>query len=181
MKPCILFFLVAASFTSCKDASGPATLAADSSSSTTVIAAPVVSYPYPASYSSDFSIGNPELTKKVLDMYKAVEENKMDDLGKYYADTVIRNNFQQRQMVLSRDAMVDLAKQFRSQFKEFSETPIAFTALHSNDRNEDWVVTWIKEKVVYNNGKIDSTTYQENWRFRDGKIYMVDSYAKYAK
>lgn len=179
MNRTVLILMATAAFIACNNASEPAAITADSTTATTV--APSISYPYPATYSSDFSIGNPELTKKVLDMYKAMEDNRIDELGKYYADTIIRNNFQQREMVLSRDAMVDLARQFRNQFKEFSETPIAYIALHANDKNEDWVVTWIKEKVVYNNGKVDSTTYQENWRFRDGKIYMVDSYAKYAK
>lgn len=140
-----------------------------------------VTYPYTAGYSSDFRMGDPALAKMVLDMYKEVEENRVDSIGKYYADTVIRYNFNQRLMTLGRDEMVKLAKDFRSQFKEFSETPLAWVSLHSNDKNEDWVITWIKEKVTYNNGKQDSTTYQENWRFRDGKIYMVDSYAKFVK
>jgi ketosteroid isomerase-like protein len=178
MKKIILGLLATASFAACNNASE--TVTTKDTVAEVKTSAPVI-FPYTPTYSGDFSIGNPELTKKVLDMYKAVEENKMDDLGQYYADTVTRYNFQQKQMVLSREAMVALAKQFRNQFKEFSETPLAFTALHSNDRNEDWVVTWIKEKVMYNNGKVDSTIYQENWRFRDGKIYMVDSYAKYAK
>ncbi len=176
MKKTILVLMTAGFMASCSN-NAPETPAADS----TVAAAPAIVMPYAATYSSDFSMGNPELIKVVLDMYKAVEENRMDDLGKYYSDSVIRYNFAQKQIVLTRDEMVKLATDFRAQFKEFSETPLAFTALHSNDRNEDWVITWIKEKVVYNNGKVDSTTYQENWRFRDGKIYMVDSYAKYAK
>jgi hypothetical protein len=176
MKKTILVLLTAGFMASCSN-NAPETPAADS----TVVVAPAIVMPYKATYSSDFSMGNPELIKVVLDMYKAVEENRMEDLGKYYADSVIRYNFAQKQIMLTRDEMVKLATDFRAQFKEFSETPLAFTALHSNDRNEDWVLTWIKEKVVYNNGKVDSTTYQENWRFRDGKIYMVDSYAKYAK
>ncbi|HEX5667953.1 MAG TPA: hypothetical protein VFX73_04060 [Chitinophagaceae bacterium] len=176
MKKTILVLMTAGFMASCSN-NAPETPAADS----TVAAAPAIVLPYTATYSSDFSMGNPELVKVVLDMYKAVEENRMEDLGKYYADSVIRYNFAQKQILLTRDEMVKLATDFRAQFKEFSETPLAFTALHSNDKNEDWVITWIKEKVVYNNGKVDSTTYQENWRFRDGKIYMVDSYAKYAK
>jgi ketosteroid isomerase-like protein len=143
--------------------------------------ATTITYPYTATYSSDFKMGDPALAKVVLDMYKAVEDNKMDSLGQYYADSVVRYNFSQKLMTLSRDEMVNLAKTFRAQFKEFSETPVAFTSLHSNDKNEDWVITWIKERVTYQSGKKDSTTYQENWRFKDGKIYMVDSYAKFAK
>lgn len=178
MKKTILMLLTAGTLASC-NTNAPAT--SEAKDTTAVPVAHSIVYPYTAKYSSDFSMGNPELTKVVLDMYKAVEDNKMDELGKYYADSVIRYNFAQKEMKMTREEMVKLAADFRAQFKEFSETPLAFTALHSNDKNEDWVVTWIKEKVVYNNGKVDSTTYQENWRFRDGKIYMVDSYAKYAK
>ena len=144
-------------------------------------AAPAVSYPYTATYSSDFKIGDPALTKVVLDMYKNLEGNTVDSVGQFLADSVVRYNFSQKMITLSREDMVKVIKGFRSQFKEFSETPLAFVSLHSNDKNEDWVLTWIKERVTYQNGKMDSTTYQENWRFKDGKIYMVDSYAKFAK
>ena len=161
MKKSLFIILAAGLIVSCSN-TAPESNAISKDSTAVAEATPIV-YPYTAAYSSDFSIGDPKLVKVVLDMYKAVEENRMEDLGQYYADSVY------------------LAKSFRSQFAEFSETPIAFTALHSNDKNEDWVLTWIKERVTYPNGKKDSTTYQENWRFRDGKIYMVDSYAKYAK
>ncbi len=176
MKKMILVLFAGALLISCNNNSPVAEAQKD-----TAAVAPAIVYPYTAAYSSDFSMGDPKLAKVVLDMYKAVEENRMDDLGQYYADSVYRYNFAQKEIRLTRAEMVELAKSFRSQFTEFSETPIAFTTLHSNDKNEDWVLTWIKERVTYANGKKDSTTYQENWRFRDGKIYMVDSYAKYAK
>lgn len=142
---------------------------------------PAVTFPYAASYSSDFSIGDPALTKKVLDMYKALESRQYDTLGTYYADTVNWRNFAEDDLILSRDKLIGKIRAFREQFRELKETPIAFTAIHSNDRNDDWVITWIKEKVTYRNGKQDSATYQECWRFRDGKVYMHDSYAKYKR
>jgi ketosteroid isomerase-like protein len=179
MKKSLFIILAAGLLVSCSN-TAPESNAISKDSTAVAEATPIV-YPYTAAYSSDFSIGDPKLVKVVLDMYKAVEENRMDDLGQYYADSVYRHNFAQKEIKLTREEMVELAKSFRNQFAEFSETPIAFTALHSNDKNEDWVLTWIKERVTYPNGKKDSTTYQENWRFRDGKIYMVDSYAKYAK
>jgi ketosteroid isomerase-like protein len=150
-------------------------------SAETPVAKPTVTFPYTASYSSDFSIGDPDLTKKVLDMYKALESSQYDTLGTYYADTVNWRNFAEDDLVLPREKLIAKIRNFREQFRELSETPIAFTALHSNDRNDDWVITWIKEKVTYRNGKQDSTTYQECWRFRDGKVYMHDSYAKYKR
>jgi ketosteroid isomerase-like protein len=139
----------------------------------------VVSHPYTATYSSDFSIGDPELVNVVLNMYKDLEANRLDSLGKYFADSVHWRNYAEADVTLTREGMVSKIKGFRGRFKEFSETPVAFTALHAKDKNEDWVLTWIKERVTYANGKKDSTTYHETWRVRDGKIFMHDSYAKF--
>lgn len=139
----------------------------------------VVSHPYTAAYSSDFSIGDPELVNVVLNLYKDIEANRLDSLDKYFADSVYWRNYAEADVTLTKAGLISKIKGLRNRFKEFNETPIAFTALHANDKSEDWVLTWIKERVTYANGKKDSTTYHETWRIRDGKIFMHDSYAKF--
>jgi hypothetical protein len=183
MKRTLLFSVLAAALWSCTGSvstggnAEPPAAAAEAAE-----AKPEIVMPYKALYSSDFSMGNPEYTKKVLDMYKALEENRIDDIAQYHADTVTRFNYAQKYITLSRDSLIKVVKKFRSQFKEFSETPEAFMAVHANDKNEDWVLTWIEERVTYPNGRKDSTTYQECWRFnKEGKIYWVDSFAKFAQ
>src|SRR5215510_11713776 len=47
-----------------------------------------ISYPYTAGYSSDFSVGDPNHSKMVLDLYKMWEENKIDDMKALLADSV---------------------------------------------------------------------------------------------
>lgn len=180
MKQTILAALAIVILASCNNNAEKKEVKTDSLASTPVAAeTPKVQYPYTATYSSDFSMGNPEYTRVVLEMYKALEENRIDDIGQYLEDTVHRYNYAAVHYNLPKADMLEQLKKFRGQFKEFSETPIAFMAVKSNDKNEDWVLTWVKEKVVFKNGKVDSTTYQENWRFKDGKIYMHDSYAKF--
>ena len=180
MKRIALLLAAAACFAACKD-SKPAETPLVETPKEEAESKPAVTFPYTATYSSDFSMGDPELTKKVLDMYKALEAGNVDTLAVFYADTVNWRNFAQENVNLPRQVLIKRIKEFRSQFKAISETPIAFTALHSNDKSEDWVITWIKENVTYPNGRKDSTTYQECWRFRDGKVYMHDSYAKYRR
>lgn len=120
MKKTFLALITAGFMASCSN-NVQDTPAADST--VTVAPAPAIEMPYTAAYSSDFSMGKPELTKLVLDMYKAVEENRMDDLGQYYADSVIRHNFAQKEIKLTRDEMIKLSKEFRAQFKEFLKHP----------------------------------------------------------
>ena len=60
---------------------------ADSTSAAAPAEAPV-SYPFPAMYSADWKIGNPKDVVTVLNVYKAIEENRIDDLSNYLSQTV---------------------------------------------------------------------------------------------
>ena len=72
-------------------------------------------------------------------------------------------------------------KNFRAQFKSLIEEIITFAALTSDAADLDLVSIWFKEKAVRNNGKPDSTFYQENWRFnKDGKVYYRTAFARYS-
>jgi hypothetical protein len=42
------------------------------------------------------------------------------------------------------------------------------------------VMLWLKEKGVRKNGKVDSSGYQETWRFnKEGKIDYRSTYVRY--
>lgn len=141
--------------------------------------APKITMPYTASYSSDWKIGNPENTKIVLDLYKAIEDNKIDEFNKYLADTVTIAGYDNVNFTGSKAEAIKRTKKFRNTLSSLSEEFLAFVPLHSNDKNEEWVATWMKEKVVRKDGSKDSTTYMETWRFRDGKIYHKGGFARY--
>ena len=152
----------------------------DSTPVTAEAAKPAITLPYTATYSSDWTIGNQDNVKIVLDLYKAFEENKIDDAyNQYLADTVTAQNYDAKHLVLSKQAVIKEAKEFRNTFKSVSEEFVAFVPLHSNDKNEDWVGTWMKERVVRNNGTKDSTYYMETWHFKDGKVTYRIGFAQY--
>ena len=152
--------------------------AADTTAKTTAPPLPV-DYAYKATYSSDWSIGDPKYTQIVLNFYKKLEADNLDDNPEFIEDSVAFSTYDQRIVKKSRAEFIAKVKEFRKGFKSLKEEFVAFVALHSNDKNEDFVCAWINETGVRLNGKPDATTYQENWRFRNGKIYFIGDYARY--
>lgn len=142
--------------------------------------AATVTFPYNAAYSSDWKMGDAGNAKVVLDIYKAIENNNIDELDKYLADTVTSVSYDNVMSRSPKEKIIKNVKSFRSNFDSVAEEFLAFVPLHSNDKNEDWVATWMTERVKRKDGSKDSTTYQETWRFRDGKIYYRGTFARYA-
>ena len=179
-KISILGFFVVAAF-SCGNPSEPAATTEakkEPAPDTTAKAAPVV-YPYTAKYSSDWKLGDAGNAKLVLHFYKALEEGRFDDLKNYIADTVRILRYDMKAARVSNAEAINKLKDFRARFKTLNEEFIAFVPLHSNDKGSDWVAVWMTEKVVYPNGKKDSTDYQENWLIKGGKVSYVGGMARY--
>jgi hypothetical protein len=166
---------------SCKEAEK-----AEPVTETPVVTAPVepaVNYPFSATLASDLKMGNPQNTVKVMEMYKILEAGVSVDslLLPYLADSVTSVAFDQRRFHGSGKDFADRVKKFRLQFKSLNEEIITFAAFRSDASDLDFVSIWFKEKAVWNNGKSDSTFYQENWRFnKEGKIYYRTAFARYS-
>jgi hypothetical protein len=143
---------------------------------------PVVNYPFQATLASDLKLGNPQNTVKVMEMYKILEAGKSVDslLLPYFAETVTSIAFDEKKFEGPSAEFVKKVSGFRSQFKSLNEEFITFLSLRSDEKDLDLVSVWFKERVVRNNGKADSTMYQENWRFnKEGKIYYRTAFARY--
>jgi hypothetical protein len=141
--------------------------------------APAIELPYKAKYSSDWSIGDPKYTKIVLDFYKNLETGNIEGFKDHFEDSIQFKAYDGRLVKKPLDEFVKKVNDFRARYKFLSEEFLAFVSLHSNDKNEDWVALWINERAIGQNGKADSTVYQENWRFRNGKVYSLGDYARY--
>lgn len=180
MRKSIFFFALAGLLASCTNTSNevPA-VAAVKEETLAPAAAPAIDLPFKATYSSDWSIGDPKYIKIALDFYKALAADSIGEASDYAEDSIQFRAFDDRTLKVHRDEMIARAKAFRSKFKSLDEEFVAFVSLHSNDKNEDWVSLWISEKGVLANGKTESTKYQENWRFRNGKVYYVADFARY--
>jgi len=146
-----------------------------------VVAEPVVNYPIKAMV-SDFKLGNPQNTVKIMEMYKIMEAGTSLDslLLPYFADTITSVSFDQREFRGPASEFVKRVSKFRAQFKSVDEEFLSHVSLHSDEKDLDVVSIWFKERAIRLNGKPDSTLYQENWRFnKDGKIYYRAAFARY--
>ena len=180
MLKSIFFFALAGLLASCTHTSDevPA-VAAVKEETPPAVAAPAVELPFKATYSSDWSIGDPKYLKIALDFYKALAADSIGEMAEYAEDSIQFRAFDDRAVKVHRVEMIARAKAFRARFKSLDEEFVAFVCLHSKDKDEDWVSLWISEKGVLTNGKTESTKYQENWRFRNGKVYYVADFARY--
>ncbi len=180
MRKSILFFALTGLLASCTNASNEERAVAPVKEETPASAStPALDLPYKATYSSDWSIGDPKYTKIALDFYTALAADSIGGMSEYAEDSIQFHAFDDRTLRVHRDEMIERTKAFRRKFKSLDEEFIAFVCLHSNDKDEDWVSLWISEKGVLANGKAESTKYQENWRFRNGKVYYVSNFARY--
>ncbi len=177
MKKLLLAALSLTLFFSCKESEKTEPVA----EAAPVVAEPAVNYPFQAMI-SDFKLGNPQNTVKVMEMYKILEAGTSIDslLLPYFADTVTSVSFDQREFRGPANEFVKKVSTFRGQFKTINEEFLSHVSLHSDERDLDVVSVWFKERAIRLNGKPDSTLYQENWRFnKDGKIYYRAAFARY--
>ncbi|MEO7835397.1 MAG: hypothetical protein ABIR50_08755 [Ginsengibacter sp.] len=134
------------------------------------------SYPYSASYSSDFKIGNPADAKKILELWKDFDNNTFD-AHDYFADTAVMY-FSDGTMAKGAESIMTGAKQFRSSMSSVTSTLDAWVPLKSVDRNQNWVAVWGTEVDTSPDGKMEKRDIHEIWRFnKDGKVDFMKQFS----
>jgi len=166
MKKILSICCLAIFVTACNNADKPAATA--SSDSTT--------YPYKATYSSAFTCSdNNKNAIAVLQSYKDWEDNKLANGSAYLADTLYWNTWAGDKITITRDSAIHLWQKSRDSLSSSKIEVVAWTNLHSTDKNEDWVGVWYKQKDTYKTGKVDSAFYQDDNRIANGKINFIST------
>ena len=130
-----------------------------------------ITYPYTATFSSDFSIGDANHAKMVLDLYKMWEDGRVDDFKSVLADSAsidFPNGYKFKDNTA--DSLISFAKQFR---KGLSSVKLMFDAwmpIHVNDKKEDYVLVWYREYETDMKGKVDSTRGHAYFQMKNNKI-----------
>ncbi len=177
MKKLFLLCVTGITLYACNDQSA-STASTEPAKDTTKPAEPVINYPYTASYSSSFEMGDPQHAKIVLDLWKDFDNNTLDNGIGSFADTVTMQFPDGSIMKGPRDTILAATKGYRSQFASVTSTVDAFVALKSTDKNQNWVNIWGKEVRVDKKGKKDSSQLMESWMLNDqGKIAFMLQYA----
>ncbi|HXL55976.1 MAG TPA: nuclear transport factor 2 family protein [Chitinophagaceae bacterium] len=140
------------------------------------------SFPFKASYSSNFTPVKASTIKDVLDWYKAWETGDMNALKNHFADSVTMNFPDGGKFSGTRDSLMYYASRFRDSLSKVEFDFVAWVGNHSVDKNEDWLNVWYKEIDTYKTGKIDSAYYQDDNRLsKDGKVDFIDSHKRVLK
>jgi hypothetical protein len=138
---------------------------------------PNIEFPYVANYSSRFEISDPKYSKTVLDVWKAYEMNNLDNISNYLADNI--------SMILSDGTVINGKENFLTGIKAYrgSMTNVklsidAWMTTRSTDKDEHWVCVWGDEEQTMTDGKSQTISLHEIWRFNsDGKIDFLRQYS----
>jgi len=130
-----------------------------------------IAYPYKAAYSSDFSMGDANHAKMVLDLYKMWEDGKVDDMKSLLADSVsidFPDGFKFNDN--KADSMISFAKQFRSTLSSVKVVFDGWMPIHSNDAKQDFVLVWSRDYNTDMSGKVDSSRTHAYFLIKNNKI-----------
>jgi hypothetical protein len=151
---------------------------APNADSSAAAAAESVSYPYTASYSSKFTIGDPKHAKLILDLWKDWDNGDLSKSRDKFADSVYMYFWDGGKLETTRDSAIAISQKYRDSYTSVSSSLDAVVALKSTDKNENWVNVWGKEVHTDKKGKGDSINLHEVWRInKDGKADLVYQFA----
>jgi len=137
-------------------------------------------YPYTATYSMDFELGDPEHTLKIMNLWKAYETNSLDSSLLSYFDDSMRVETAEGQVMhmTSAEMLKEVSKQ-RGMMKEMQVSVIGAAPLYSPEKKSSWVLIYGNESWTGSNGKRDSIMLHELWGLNEqGKVNFLRSYTK---
>ena len=133
-------------------------------------------YLYRATYSSDVTVpSHPEYAQTVLKVWKMFETKQIDSMKKYYADTVTYDADGHRFHGKSDDLFKYAAKDIEN-LDSLRFDISTWQSVHVNDKNEDWVYIWARERSYPKKGKPDTTMLHEQWKIEKGKVAYFNRY-----
>jgi hypothetical protein len=110
------------------------------------------------------------------------ENKEMDSMKSYYADTVIYDDANGNHFQGPSEGLLAIAKEEMAKLDSLRFDISMWESVHANDKNEDWVNIWCKERSYPKNGKPDTTLMHEQWKLKNGKVFYFNQYrAKLAK
>ena len=130
-------------------------------------------YAFKALYSSSFEMGDPKNAKIVLDIWKAYQDNKLEDTKTLWADSVTLQFANGFTFHGNPDSVLAGGKADRNNYTSLTDSVDAWISTKSTDRNEEWVCIWGREYSTSKKGKKDTTNLQEIWRLKEGKVNFM--------
>lgn len=125
-------------------------------------------------YSAAFVMDDAKNTETVLALWEDWKKGDISPSRKHFADSLSLFLADGTNMVGSTDTILKNMQAFRSSFKSIDISLDAIFSTKSTDKNENWVAVWGSEIQTGMNGKVDTVSLQETWRFNKvGKVDMM--------
>ena len=122
-------------------------------------------------YSASFVMDPSTNTETVLALWKEWQDGDLSKSRSHFADSVSFFMADGSSMSGPTDSMIKNMQGYRSSFKSMETIVDAIFAVKSTDKNENWVSVWGVEMPTDMNGKRDTISIQETWRFnKAGKV-----------
>jgi ketosteroid isomerase-like protein len=134
----------------------------------------VPEFAYPVAM-ANWTMGDPNHTKTVLDVYKAWEQKDSAVFAASFADSAAMDMPDARRLIFTRGNAYKRLYKARSQYNSITNKIVSAYALHNEENNADWVMVMVYNKWTYTNGVKDSALYWDNWRLKDGRIVYLNS------
>ena len=131
-------------------------------------------------YSASFVMDDAANSETVLSVWSAWKNGDLGPARAHFADSSSFAMADGSFMTGPTDDLFKGMQDYRNSFTGMEVTVDAIFAVKSTDKNENWVTAWGTEVQTGADGKVDSISLQETWRFnKDGKIdFMMQSIRK---
>jgi hypothetical protein len=144
-----------------------------------VVLAPVV-YPYSLKEPySNWQIGDQQNTVLAMKMIKAWETKNVAECVSYFGDTV-EMNFDYYRAKLPLDSVTSFIEGSYQMFPSVEVEMLDFMPVISEDKQDEWVTLWYKQKWVDTKGVADSAIFINDFKFKNGKIVIFSEYVQHA-
>ncbi len=144
------------------------------SAAAAIAAVPVNMHGFTPGYSASFVMDDATNTETVLALWHEWEKGDLSASRTRFADSLSLSLADGTNMIGVTDTLLAGMQNYRNSFKSMDVNVDAIFAVKSTDKDENWVVVWGSEVMTDMNGKVDSISLQETWRFnKDGKVDLM--------
>ncbi|MBK5271908.1 MAG: nuclear transport factor 2 family protein [Bacteroidia bacterium] len=125
-------------------------------------------------YSASFVMDSAANTETVLALWKEWNDGDLSGSRPHFADSVTFFLADGSMMSGPSDSIIKNMQGYRSSFKNMHGEVEAIFAVKSTDKDENWVAVWGHEINTNMEGKTDTISQQETWRFnKAGKVDLM--------
>ena len=133
-------------------------------------------YIYEATYLDQFKMGNPENVLLVQKMHELILSKQFDEVYGLFSDSVVfRNGDGSTTEGLA--AVKEVMETVYSKLT-FENYRVAVNLAVVGDNGDEWVLLWDRVDVISPEGKKTSEQYMEAFFIVDGKIALINQFAK---